>query len=56
MTKIKRKKRKFHDSVWKNSHSNYYDVSMIGHGCGVSNYLQFYDKNEKKFKCYRNYI
>ena len=26
------------------------DVSMLGHSCGVSQYPQFYDTNNKKFK------
>ena len=26
------------------------DVSMLGHGCGVSQYSQFYDTNKKTFQ------
>ena len=29
---------------------NSYDVSMLGHGCGVSQYPQFYDTNKKNFQ------
>ena len=36
------KVRKFHDIGWKKSYHNYADVSMIGYGCGVSQYYQFF--------------
>ena len=34
--------------------ANYFnstDVSLLGHGCGISQYPQFYDR-AKKIKCY----
>ena len=42
-----------HKLGWKAQYFNYDDVSMLGHGCGVSQYPQFYDTNKKSFKCYR---
>ena len=36
--------RKLHDCGWKNSSHKSADVSMLGYGCGVSMYPQFYDK------------
>ena len=33
--------RKFHDTGWKNSYHTSADVSMLGYGCGVSQYSQF---------------
>ena len=34
--------RKFHDTGWKNSYHTSADVSMLGYGCGVSQYPQFF--------------
>ena len=34
--------RKFHDIGWKNSYHTSADVSIIGYGCGVSQYSQFF--------------
>ena len=34
--------RKFQDTGWKNSYHNSADVSMIGYGCGVSQYPQLF--------------
>ena len=31
--------------VWKNSYFTSDDVSMLGYGCGVSQYPQFYDRD-----------
>ena len=40
---------KLHDCGWKNSSHKYADVAMLGYGCGVSTYPQFYDKDLKTF-------
>ena len=34
--------RKLHDTGWKNSYHTSADVSMLGFGCGVSQYTQFF--------------
>ena len=34
--------RKLHDTGWKNSYHTSADVSMLGYGCGVSMYPQFF--------------
>ena len=34
--------RKLHDTGWKNSYHTSADVSMLGFGCGVYQYPQFY--------------
>ena len=34
--------RTLHDNGWKNSYHTYADVSMLGYGCGVSMYPQFF--------------
>ena len=34
--------RKLHDTGWKNSSLTSSDVSMLGYGCGVSQYTQFF--------------
>ena len=34
--------RKFHDTGWKNCYHTSTDVSMLGYGCGVSQYPQFF--------------
>ena len=38
----KKKVRKFHDIGWKNSYHTSADFSMLGYGCGVSQYPQFF--------------
>ena len=51
---------KLHDYVWKNSYFNSADVSMLGYGCGVSQYPQFYDKELDRYQVlphpYRGYF
>ena len=37
-----------HKIGWKAQYFKYADISMLGHGCGVSQYPQFYDTNIKK--------
>ena len=37
---------------WKAQYFKSADVSMLVHGCGVSQYPQFYDTNLKYIKCY----
>ena len=34
--------KEIHYAGWKKSYSNSADVSMLGYGCGVSQYPQFY--------------
>ena len=41
--------RKLHDSGCKNSSHISADVAMLGYGCGVSVYPQFYDKKMNSF-------
>ena len=36
-----------HKNGWKAQYFKSADVSMLGHGCGVSQYPQFYDANKK---------
>ena len=49
--------RKLHDCGWKNSSHKYANVAILGYGCGVSTYPQFYDKDLKSFhKIPRPYI
>ena len=38
-----------HDAGWKNIFTSA-DVSMLGYGCGVSQYLQFYDQNLDEYQ------
>ena len=38
-----------HRLGWKENYVKYDDVSMLGHGCGVSQYPQFYDRTRKQF-------
>ena len=38
----KKKVRKYHDIGWKNSYHTSAYVSMLGYGCGVSQYPQFF--------------
>ena len=37
-----------HKLSWKSQYLKSADVSMLGHGCGVSQYPQFYDTNKIK--------
>ena len=39
-----------HDACWKNSFPNSADVSIIGYGCGMSQYPQFYDQYLEKYQ------
>ena len=39
--------RKLRDCDWKNSSHKSADVAMLGYGCGISTYPQFYDKDLK---------
>ena len=41
-----------HKISWKAQYFKSTDVSMLGHGFGVSQYPQFYDTNKKNIKCY----
>ena len=41
--------RKLHDCGWKNGSHKSDDVAMLGYGCGVSMYPQFYEKDSKIF-------
>ena len=41
--------RKLHDCGWKNSSHISTDVAILGYGCGVSVYPQFYDKELESF-------
>ena len=36
--------KKLHDAGWKNGYFTSSDASMLGYGCGVSQYPQFYVK------------
>ena len=36
-----------HKLGWKENYFMSDDVSMLGHGCGVSQYPQFYDRTKK---------
>ena len=47
--KYKQRVRELNDSGWKNSSHISADVAMLGYGCGVSVYPQFYDKELKSF-------
>ena len=40
----KRKVRKLHDAGWKENYFTSADVSMLGYGCSLSQYPQFYDQ------------
>ena len=37
-----------HEAGWKNCCFTYDDVVMLGHGCGVPQYPQWYDQQLKK--------
>ena len=39
-----------HKLVWKSQFFKSADVSMLVHGCDVSQYPQFYDKNKKIYQ------
>ena len=42
--------RKFHDCGWKNSFHTSADVAMLGYGCGVSMYPQFFVEDLKTYQ------
>ena len=46
----KEKVRKLHNTGWKNSYHNSADVSMLGYGCGVSMYPQFFVEDLKIYQ------
>ena len=46
----KRTVRKLNNSGKKNSYLTSADVSMLGNGCGVSQYPQFYDRELDKYQ------
>ena len=39
-----------HKIGWNSNYLKYADVSMLGHGCGVSHFPQFYDNIKKKYQ------
>ena len=41
-----------HNLGWKAQYFKSADVSMLGHGCGVSQYPMFYDTIKIYIKCY----
>ena len=41
-----------HSIGWKAQYFKSAGVSILGHGCGVSQYPQFYDTNKIRIKCY----
>ena len=43
---FKKPMNKLHDAGCKNCHFKYADVYLLGRGCGVSQYPQFYDQKE----------
>ena len=45
-----------HKIGWKTQYFKSSDVSMLGHGCGVSQYPQFYDTNKKNQMLSRLYV
>ena len=45
-----------HKLGWKEKYLNYDDVSMLRHGCGVSQYPQFYDTIKKNQMLARPYV
>ena len=49
--------RKLHDYGWKNSSHKSADVAMLGYGCGVSMYPQFFlVRIQRHFRCYHVHI
>ena len=44
--------RKLHDTGWKKSYHTSDDASMIGYGCGVSQYPQFFVEDLDIFKIF----
>ena len=44
--------RNMHKIGWKENDFKSADVSIFGHGCGVSQYPQFYDRTKRNIKCY----
>ena len=49
--KYKASIRNMHKLGWKENYFKSADVPMLGHGCGVSQYPQFYGRT-KRIKCY----
>ena len=45
-----------HKLVWKTQLFKSVDVQMLGHGCGVSQYTQFYDITKKNKMLPRPYV
>ena len=45
-----------HTLGWKENYFKSADVSMLVHGCGVSQYPQFYDRTKKYIKCYHAHM
>ena len=41
-----------HQIGWKDSYFKSSDVSMLGHGCEVSLFPQFYDRIKNKYKIF----
>ena len=39
-----------HKICWRAQYFKYYDVSMLGHGCGVSQYPQFHGNIKNKYQ------
>ena len=50
MNNHKRTVNKLHDAGWKNGYFYSSDAAMLGNGCGVSQYSQFYDKRLEKYQ------
>ena len=48
----KRTRKEMHQIGWKANYFNYSDVSILGHGCGVSQFPQCYDRIYKDIKYY----
>ena len=46
----KRTVNKLHDAGWKNGYFYSSDAAMLGNGCGVSQYPQFYDRELDKYQ------
>ena len=50
--KYKTTMQNMHKLGWKTQNFKYADVSMLGHGCGVSKYPQFLTQCKIYTKCY----
>ena len=53
--KYRTKVQTIHKPGWKAQYFKSDYVSMLSHGCGISQYPQFYD-TQKKIKCYHVYM